>query len=225
LSAKVKAKYLLLFGIINFILYFTIEALITTSEYDFLTPLDLKIPFIPEFIWIYHSFIPVIILSLIGLVKSKRIFLSALGAFFTAMVILSLFYVLLPSYYPRDLWPTTTDTLSDWLLNLTRAIDAPNNTLPSGHNTFCWMIAFFMIPTTCAKKYNWMLPVYFIWAGLITASTLVLKQHYIVDAISGIVLAFMCYKFAMKVIAPKIKEIQLAEKNEKVYNDIQALGF
>lgn len=225
MSAKVKAKYLLLFGIINFILYFTIEALITTSEYDFLTPLDLKIPFIPEFIWIYHSFIPVIILSLIGLVKSKRIFLSALGAFFTAMVILSLFYVLLPSYYPRDLWPTTTDTLSDWLLNLTRAIDAPNNTLPSGHNTFCWMIAFFMIPTTCAKKYNWMLPVYFIWAGLITASTLVLKQHYIVDAISGIVLAFMCYKFAMKVIAPKIKEIQLAEKNEKVYNDIQALGF
>lgn len=225
MSAKVKAKYLLLFGIINFIFYFTIAALITTNEYNFLTPLDLKIPFIPEFIWVYHSFIPIIALSLIGLVKSKRIFLSAIGAFFTAMVILSLFYVFLPSYYPRDLWPTTTDTLSDWLLNLTRAIDAPNNTLPSGHNTFCWMIAFFMIPTTCAKKYNWMLPIYFIWAALITTSTLVLKQHYIVDAIAGIILAFMCYKFAMKVIAPKIKENHLAERSKKVYNDIQTLAI
>jgi len=221
LSRRIKAKYLLLFGIVNFILYFTIEALITTSEYDFLTPFDLKIPFIPEFIWVYHSFIPVLILSLIGLIKSKKIFLSALGAFFTAMVILSLFYVILPSYYPRELWPTTTDTLSDWLLNLTRAIDAPNNTLPSGHNTFCWMIAFFMIPTSCAAKYKWLVPAYFTWAVLITVSTLVLKQHYVIDAVSGIILAFMCYKFAMKIIAPKIKENQLAKSYKREYNEVQ----
>lgn len=206
MSTGAKAKYLLIFGIINFALYFTIETLIVTSEYDFLLPLDLAIPFVPSFIWIYHSFFAVIIISFIGLMKSKKIFFSCLSGFFLATAILSAFYILLPSYYPRELWPTTTDTVSDWLLNLTRAIDAPNNTLPSGHNTFSWMLAFFMTTTSCAKKYKWIVPSYFVWAVLITASTLLLKQHYIADAISGIVLAYICYHFSMKVIAPKIKE-------------------
>ena len=206
MSTGVKAKYLLFFGIINLSLYFAIETLIVTSEYDFLIAWDLAIPLIPSFIWIYHSFFVVIAVSFIGLMKSKRIFFSCLSGFFIATFILSAFYVLLPSYYPRELWPTTTDTLSDWLLNLTRAIDAPNNTLPSGHNTFSWMLAFFMTTTSCAKRYKWLTPSFFIWASLVTASTLFLKQHYILDAVSGIVLAYMCFHFSMKVIAPRIKE-------------------
>jgi len=206
MSTGAKAKYLLLFGIINFVLYFTIEALIVTSEYDFLLPLDLAIPLVPSFIWIYHSFFIVIAASLIGLMKTKRIFVSCLTGFFLATAILSTFYILLPSYYPRELWPTTTDTISDWLLNVTRAVDAPNNTLPSGHNTFSWMLAFFMTATKCAKQYKWLVPSYFIWAALVTASTLFLKQHFIVDTVSGIVLAYICYHFSMKVIAPRIKE-------------------
>jgi len=206
LSTGVKAKYLLLLGIVNLVMYFTIEGLMATSQYNFLLPIDLAIPLIPEFIWIYHSLFIVIIISFIGLMKSKRIFFACLSGFFLATAILSAFYVSFPSYYPRELWPTTTDTLSDWLLNLTRAIDAPNNVFPSGHNTFSWMLAFFMTATKCAKQYKWLVPSYFIWAALVTASTLFLKQHFIVDTVSGIVLAYICYHFSMKVIAPRIKE-------------------
>ena len=122
------------------------------------------------------------------------------------MGILSLFYVILPSYYPRDLWPVSMESLSDWLLIKTREIDAPNNTLPSGHNTFSWMLAFFMTKASCAKKFTWLVPAYFVWAVLVTASTLVLKQHYIVDAVSGIVLAYICYRFSMRAIYSRIKE-------------------
>lgn len=206
MSTQAKAKYLLLFGIINFTLYFVIAALIVTSEYDFLLPFDLVIPLIPEFIWIYHSFFAVIIISFLGLMKSRKLFFTCLSGFFIAMGILSLFYVILPSYYPRDLWPVSMESLSDWLLIKTREIDAPNNTLPSGHNTFSWMLAFFMTKASCAKKFTWLVPAYFVWAVLVTASTLVLKQHYIVDAVSGIVLAYICYRFSMRAIYSRIKE-------------------
>lgn len=214
MSTGAKAKYLLLFGIINFALYFTIETLIVTSEYDFLWSLDLAIPLIPEFIWIYHSFIAVIIISFVGLMKSKKMFFSCLAGFFLATFILSAFYILFPSYYPRELWPATADTLSGQLLNWTRAIDAPNNTLPSGHNAFAWMLTFFMTKTAYAKQYKWLVPSYFVWASLITASTLFLKQHYIIDTISGIILAYICYHFSIKVIMPRIKENNTTHKQE-----------
>ena len=206
MSAGAKAKYLLLFGIINFVSYFAIETLIVTSEYNFLLPIDLKIPLIPEFIWIYHSFFAVVIISFLGLMKSRRMFLSCLAGFFIATFILNMFYIFLPSYYPRELWPAGSNSISEWLLIKTRAIDAPNNTLPSGHNTFSWMLVFFMTQASCAKRFNWLIPAYFVWAILITASTLFLKQHYIVDTISGIVLAYICYRFSMRVIYPRIRE-------------------
>ena len=180
--------------------------MIVTSEYDFLLPFDLVIPLVPEFIWIYHSFFAVIIISFLGLMKSKKLFFACLGGFFVASGVLSLFYIILPSYYPRELWPVSMSSISDWLLIKTREIDAPNNTLPSGHNTFSWMLAFFMTKASCAKKFKWLTPAYFTWAALVTASTLLLKQHYIVDTISGIILAYICYHFSMRVIYPHVKE-------------------
>jgi membrane-associated phospholipid phosphatase len=195
-----------LFGIINFALYFTIQTFITTGHYNLLTPVDMWIPLIPEFIWIYHSLFFVIIVSLIGLMKSKKLFFLTMGSFCIAMCVLSAFYILFPSYYPRELWPTTSNSKSAWLLSLTRLIDAPHNTLPSAHNTFAWLIAFSMFHTSCAKKHKWLLTTYFIWAALISVATLVLKQHYIVDVGSGILLAYMCHQFTHRVIAPRFKE-------------------
>ena len=206
MTTEAKAKYLFLFGILNFAFYFSIQSFISHNSLNLLTSLDLKIPLIPEFVWVYHSFIPVLVLTMLGLIKSKRLFLSTLASLCIATIILSSFYVFLPAQYPRELWQTESHTLSEWLLGLTRMIDGPGNCLPSGHNTFAWLLVLFVARSNCVKQYSWLKPAFFVWGVLISISTLVLKQHYVFDVISGIALATLCYYFVQKVIAPTLLE-------------------
>lgn len=206
MSARIKAKYLLLFGIFNFTLYFLIQYFITTGSYDLLTPLDIAIPLIPEFIWVYHSFVPVIALSLIMMVKSRKLFLSTLSSFALATLLLSIFFVLVPAHYPRDQWAVSPHSASTWLVVMTRWIDGAGNCLPSAHNTFAWMLMLFMQHSFVANRYNWVKPMYVFWALLISVSTLTLKQHYIVDVLSGLAMAYFCYAFTQKFITPRLTQ-------------------
>ena len=190
----VKAKYVILFIILNFLAYSLIQYFITINEYSFLTNLDTAIPFIPEFIWVYHTLIPIIGISAIVLIKNRKLFFSTLNGYIIATIILSIFYIFLPSFYPRQL--ITDSSISSYMVELTRLIDNANNTFPSGHVTFSWLLALFLMKSDCAKRWKWLGPTYLIWATLIAISTLVLKQHYIVDVISGIILATACFYLA-----------------------------
>ena len=194
MSVMVKSKYVILFIILNFLAYSLIQYSITANEYNFLTSLDVAIPFVPEFIWLYHTLIPIIGMSLIILIKNRRLFFSALSGYAIAAIILSIFYILFPSFYPRHL--ITDSSFSSYMVELTRLVDGANNTFPSGHVTFSWLLAFFLMKSDCAKKWSWLGPTYIVWAVLISISTLVLKQHYIVDVVSGIVLATACFYLA-----------------------------
>jgi membrane-associated phospholipid phosphatase len=194
MSVVVKAKYVILLIILNFLAYSLIQYLITINEYNFLTDLDIAIPFIPEFIWVYHTLIPIIGISAIVLIKNRKLFFSTLNGYIIATIILSIFYIFLPSFYPRQL--ITDSSVSSYMVELTRLIDNANNTFPSGHVTFSWLLALFLMKSDCAKKWKWLGPTYLIWAILISISTLVLKQHYIVDVISGIILATACFYLA-----------------------------
>ena len=199
MSNGTKVKYLTLFIIFNFISYFSIQLLFTASEYNFLISLDHSIPFVPEFVWIYHTLIPIILITMFSFVSRKEVFLSAFTAYMIASVTLSVFYILFPSFYPRESF-VDPSSVSGWLVELTRMIDGANNTFPSGHVTFSWLLAFFVGLTQYAKKYSWIKIIYYIWAILVTLSTLALKQHFIVDVLSGILLASMCYFLSKNII-------------------------
>ena len=206
MSNGTKAKYLTLFIIFNFVTYFGIQLLFTVNEYNFLTSLDHVIPFVPEFVWIYHTLIPVILITMFSFVSRKEVFFSAFTAYMIASVTLSIFYVLFPSFYPRESF-VDPSSISGWLVELTRMIDGANNTFPSGHVTFSWLLAFFVGLTQYVKNRPWIKTVYFVWAVLITLSTLTLKQHFIVDVLSGILLASMCYFLSKNII---FKQLQTA---------------
>ena len=192
MTARAKAKYLFLFIFINALTYFGIQFFITSSKYNLLMPLDDSIPFMPNFIWIYHTLIPVIFIALIALMKTKELFLSAITACLLAVFILSIFYVFLPSFYPRDNYQTP-DTVAGVLLKITRKLDGAHNTFPSGHVTYSWLMAFFVGLTACARKNRWIYLTFLAWALAISISTLTLKQHYVIDVVSGLALASLCY--------------------------------
>ena len=198
MSFKSKAKYMLSFSIINFALYFLIQSMVTQHQFDLMTTLDEVIPFMPEHIWIYHSILPVIAVTMLLLVKSKKTFFMTFWTCVAAMAVLNISYLLFPSFYPRPEFEI--NTLSELLVDMTRKIDGANNTFPSGHVTFAWVMFWGICHTKLATELKGIKSLYCLWALGISMSTLVLKQHYIVDVFSGFSLALTCFFLVKSVI-------------------------
>ena len=194
---QVKARYLFLAFLPYLIFYFLIQSLVSVSQYNLLMGIDEKIPFVPPFIWVYHSMIPVVVLTAIFLFQKRDIFLGLIFSFIFSGAIMCLFYIFFPSFYPRELF-VDVSTVSGWLIEMTRFIDAPHNTFPSGHVTFAWLLLFFVNLSQYTRKYSWIKILYFCWAVLVSISTLTLKQHFVVDVISGIILAAISYYLCRK---------------------------
>jgi membrane-associated phospholipid phosphatase len=189
---KAKAKYVFMTTLPYIIIYFILQsALVINTSYNLTIGLDKLIPFVPEFIWIYHSIIPIFILTTVILIEKRPVFFTAIASIVFASVVMLLFYTFFPAFYPRDGY--TEASLSGFLVEVTRGIDGSNNTFPSGHVTFAWLMVFFIGLSNFSKEHRWVQPVYILWASLISVSTLVLKQHFIVDVFSGMALATMCY--------------------------------
>ena len=209
MSIKVKARYLFLAFFPYLILYFLIQSLIEASQYDLSTSLDVQIPFIPRFIWIYHTILPVIFLTGILLFKRKDIFLGLILAIIFAGALMCISYIMFPSFYPREAI-IGASTPSEWLLDITRSIDGPHNTFPSSHVTFAWLLVFFVRLSEYVQKKPLIQHLYIVWAILISVSTLTLKQHFIVDVFSGIAMAAICFYIARK--------IDISENKNKLIN-------
>ena len=194
---QVKARYLLLAFLPYLIFYFLIQSFVGASQYNLLMGIDEKIPFVPPFIWVYHTILPVIILTAIFLFQKRDIFLGLIFSFIFSGIVMCLFYIFFPSFYPRELF-VEVSTVSGWLIEVTRSIDGPHNTFPSGHVTFAWLLMFFVNLSQYTRKHSWIKILYFCWAVLVSISTLTLKQHFIVDVISGIALATLSYYLCRK---------------------------
>jgi membrane-associated phospholipid phosphatase len=191
MSNTVKARYVFIVLALYMISYVAIQFAITSGSYDLMTPFDTAIPFLPEWIWVYHSIIPVIFLTSFFLVKGRHLFFTMIWACIAATIVLNLFYIYLPSFYPRTEFEVAT--ISEYLVELTRAIDKANNTFPSGHVTFAWLVFYAAYFSQLAGKYRIVKLAYLVWATMISLATLTLKQHYIVDVVSGIFLATLCF--------------------------------
>jgi membrane-associated phospholipid phosphatase len=190
---------------LNGVAYFGIQNLVSFHVFDFLLPFDKQIPLIPEFIWVYNSLIPVLILSAAFLVRSKKMFYTTVCAFVLTTLVLDMCYIFMPSFYPRD--PIVITGISTWFLELTRQIDGANNTFPSGHVALSWLLFWAISYSNYMNGRSISKILYGIWATGVSVATLALKQHYIVDVFGGFVVAAICY-FAAKWFLENTKLIQ-----------------
>ena len=185
-----KANYMLVFGVCNLFVYFLIQGYVS-NEYNCMTPLDKSIPFMPEFVWIYQSLLPVIALTMVLLVKSKQLFFNTFWACILATLIIHLFWIFFPSFYPRpELDPKT---LSELAVQLSYDIDNSSNTFPSGHVGFSWIMYLGPRRSHLSKKIPALARLYLLWAIGVSLSTLTIKMHYVVDAVGGVAVASFCF--------------------------------
>ena len=181
-----KANYVLMFGVINLFTYFLIQDCVT-HKYNFLTDIDKAIPFVPEFVWIYHSLLPVIGVTMVLLVRSKKLFFNALWACIATTLILHFFYVAFPSFYPRP--EIVPQNLSEVLVQFSYEIDNSSNTFPSGHVAFSWIMFWICKHSERGRATPELSNFYMFWAIAISISTMAIKMHYVVDVVGGFVVA------------------------------------
>lgn len=192
-----KANYVLLFGVINLFTYFLIQDCVT-HKYNFLTDVDKAIPFMPEFVWIYHSLLPVIGVTMVLLVRSKKLFFNAMWACVATTLILHFFYVTFPSFYPRPLF--MPQDLSEVLVQFSYEIDNSSNTFPSGHVAFAWIMFWIAKHSERSREAPVLIDFYKLWAIAISISTLAIKMHYVIDVIGGFIVASSCFFIVRELI-------------------------
>lgn len=168
-----------------------------SGETSFLTPIDEAIPLIPEFVFPYMSlyaffWLPVIVGRNITLRDFATIIAATAGTFAVAFTV----YAIIPSSYPRPAISPDASFVHYVLAEMLYGHDLPNNTLPSTHAA---VVTILLIATR--KKFGrCMYAAYALWGASILLSTLTVKQHYLTDIVSGIILGAVAYTIARRII-------------------------
>jgi membrane-associated phospholipid phosphatase len=152
-----------------------------------MTAWDQAIPFVPQTVWIYVSeyiyFIVIYALCRETLNMNRYVY-AVLAIQFVSVAI----FWTWPTTYPRHLFPLpdTLDPLTYKLFASLREGDSPNNCAPSLHVSSVLLCAFLFFNEQREKLWFFLT-----WGAMISLSTLTTKQHYIVDVVSGLMMAIL----------------------------------
>jgi membrane-associated phospholipid phosphatase len=145
---------------------------------DWASPWDRALPLIPLFIIPYLGLFP-----FVGFAFVFLFFTPYAEAYFVSLTIAALaaaiFWYFFPIRVKRS--PITGSSVLIWIINLMRTYNKPGNAFPSSHVylsviTGYWLFIAFPLYA----------PVSVMCAALIAVSTVLVKQHYLVDVIGGL---------------------------------------
>lgn len=168
-----------------------------TNHFPVFTPRLLPLHTIDEFfgfhpwtIWIYTSdyiliFLPALLIRHISEMK------CLIRGFFLNFAIHYPLFFFFPTTMIRP--ELGENNLSNQIMALLRLIDTPVNCFPSQHVSLCFVIASFFWNSKRKASI-----IFFIWATLISISTLTTKQHYFWDVVGGIGVAWIIYFFLFR---------------------------
>jgi membrane-associated phospholipid phosphatase len=170
---------------------------LATNHFSVTTPhrlpvlwIDKIIPFSPVTVWIYISewiFLPVAYLRCRDLVGLNKYFYSYLALQLTCMVI----FLAWPTTYPRELHALNQATTNEWTyyaFNSLRQTDTAANCCPSLHVGGLYLSLAMYVE---GKKRDFLF--FLIWGMLIAISTLTTKQHYFIDLVAGLGMAWFIH--------------------------------
>lgn len=171
--------------------------ILTGSRYhfDFTLAFDRAVPLIPQFIWVYVLAFPFWAMNyILAAQRGKDTFYRFVATDLTVHAVCFLVFLVLPTTNVRP--QIGGDTLSEKMLMFIYAVDggaSPSNLLPSIHCYVSWLCWRGLKGAKQIPK--WYQNFSLVFAVLIIVSTQVLKQHYIVDAIAGVALVEIAWRF------------------------------
>jgi membrane-associated phospholipid phosphatase len=157
------------------------------NRLDLATPLDRKIPFVPQLALVYFSTYLFVIQPFI-ILSNARHFYWMLSSFGAITVLASLIHAYVPSKIERN-EILVTDGMSGKMIYLFQKTCRPYGNFPSMHVALSVPVVGvnFMVAGPMAGSIT------LVWAILIALSTLYTKQHYILDVLAGLVGGLLVY--------------------------------
>lgn len=153
---------------------------------------DDLVPFVPAFVIPYVLWYALLIFtSVYCFLKEREVFRSFIGYVFVAYAGAAVVFLLYPTYI--DFRPAITgQDLFSRLVGLIYALDTPTNVLPSLHVLLAVGIAFALCRTKLFSKPLWKV-LWWLIALSICASTVLIKQHSVLDILGAIPLCAIGY--------------------------------
>lgn len=179
---------------IPYLLYFELLEHFAVPRFIIHSPIDDLIPFHEAFILPYFAWFPLLAGALgYFLFHSRDEFLNLCFLMFTGMTICLLIYTILPNGLQLRPVVTHKNVLAD-IARMLYAIDTPTNVCPSIH-----VSSTVAIMLVAARYDRFQHPFFsklliFFLGTAICISTMVLKQHSIIDVVLGILLSLILYK-------------------------------
>lgn len=186
-------------------LFFIEEKMITSNYIVIECRFDTFIPFIPQFIFAYMLWYPVIILPFFFFLKDKEDYRRYMYFLISGFITSLLLYWIFPN--GQNLRPTLpiTDSFAEKLVGILYRRDTNTNICPSLHVVFC-------IGVTAAVFHNksytllqkWQVRALIIAVLLlICASTVFLRQHSIIDVAAALILGGLLYLICYRLLPQK----------------------
>lgn len=195
-----KKNYKLFLTIASLVIYQSLLYLIsklTPIKTTILTStIDSRIPFIPFFIYFYILWYIMLFIVPYLLYKSdKEIFKKYFVSTFISITIAGLIYILFPTSIVRA--SINGSGITNFIVKFIYLIDTPvMNCFPSMHCIISFLFIFSVIGCrNLSNKYKWVIS---ILSCLIVISTLLVKQHVVVDVISGFIISSFVYFIVCK---------------------------
>lgn len=147
--------------------------------------LDRAIPLEPNWmlaygsIWIF-AFLPVFV------VREPALTRRAMLAILAVIVISYVGFLVYPTVLPRS--ETVGDGFLEHALEVNYSLDPPYNCFPSLHVAWAFVAAL-----TSYRVHRGVGIAALVWATIVGVSTLYTKQHYVVDVIAGVAVAYAAY--------------------------------
>lgn len=151
--------------------------------------IDRAAPFVPSAMFVYVShfvFLPGCLL----LARGEAAFRRSAGAVLAGSVLSNLFFALLPTSIERG--PVPGGPAAP-LFAFIAAVDAPTNCFPSQHVGLALLAAWGLRE----DGHPWARAA-LAWAGAISVSTVLVKQHYAADVAGGAVLAALAWRLSAR---------------------------
>ena len=159
-----------------------------TRHYVFFAAAELRIPFVPQWIWAYLSMfvlflLPPFFLNPPALRRLAKILI-------VSTLVAGIVFVLFPAPigFSRVL-PEAEPYRA--LFESVFFLDRPYNTLPSLHVCYSAAIAAFV----CRASGPWVRGIVLFWLLLIVCSTILTHQHHVLDVLAGLALPFSVSRF------------------------------
>ena len=175
-------------------LYFPLNHTLT-GGFDLSTPLDAWVPLWPVWVIPYLLCLPVWAGALIWAVlkMDKRLFRAFASSGLFVLLSATLFYYVFPTYVQRPI--LTGHGWSAQLLEMVYRNDGAYNAFPSGHVYQTSLFCLF---------YNRLYPNHpWFWCSIVLIvilSTLFTHQHYLVDPLGGMAIAWLGYRFGLYMV-------------------------